>query len=265
MSTFKEIQEKQDCIVSICIRINRQRRKTSLNQPTRWVHSFGIFGRNAREGKLKIHLTRRAFLGVTSASVVGWQLLGCDDDGGSREGTDGDTETGTDDCWAQTPPQWEADTRIRYGEVKTTICPYCACGCGLITTTSEGVIVNIEGDVEHPVNRGSLCSKGAAISQLNSVEGEINPRRVTKPLYRAAGASEWQEVEWDAAVTAIAAKVKDSRDNNWTSTDSLGRTVNRTDAIACLGGAALDNEECYLLIKAMRAMGLVYIEHQARI
>jgi formate dehydrogenase major subunit len=90
-------------------------------------------------------------------------------------------------------------------------------------------------------------------------------RRVTKPMYRAPGASEWQEVEWDWALDEIAKRVQQTRDDNWIETEADGRLVRRTEAIAHVGSAALDNEECSLLIKALRSMGLVYIEHQARI
>ncbi|MEE8582944.1 MAG: hypothetical protein V3S61_03615, partial [Dehalococcoidales bacterium] len=84
-------------------------------------------------------------------------------------------------------------------------------------------------------------------------------------LYRAPNASDWEEKSWDFALDAIARRVKDTRDENWITTNSSGKLVNRVDAIAHVGGAAHDNEECYLLIKMLRALGLVYVEHQARI
>jgi len=194
---------------------------------------------------------------------VGWQLIGCDD------GTtpDGEPDSGPDggDCGYAIPPEWVDSTHVKYGTTSTTICPYCGCGCGLVVTVSDGEVVNVDGDPDHPVNRGALCPKGAALYQLNRVDGQTNPRRLTTPLYRAPGAEDWQETDWDTAIAAIAAKVKQTRDDHWVSTDGSGRTVNRTEGVACLGGAALDTEECYLLSKAMRAMGLVYLEHQARI
>ncbi len=141
-----------------------------------------------------------------------------------------------------------------------TICPYCAVGCGMLVGTIEGKVVNIEGDPDHPINRGALCSKGSTVSQVAN-----NPLRITKPLYRAPGATEWKEVDWDWALDEIAKRIKATRDANWIEKDEQGRLVNRTEAIAYLGGAALDNEECALIVKAMRALGLVYLEHQARI
>jgi formate dehydrogenase major subunit len=146
-----------------------------------------------------------------------------------------------------------------------TICPFCAVGCGAIVAAQNGRVLNVEGDPDHPVNQGSLCSKGMALAQLNTVDGEINSRRLQKVRYRAAGSSEWEEKPWDWALDEIARRIKDTRDAHFIETDGDGRTVNRLEAIGSLGGAALDNEECSLIVKAMRALGLVFIEHQARI
>jgi formate dehydrogenase major subunit len=206
--------------------------------------------------------SRRLFLELTGASAVAWHLVGCDDKKKTPV-ADGGPDAGG--CEYDLPPAWEDATHVKYGTVSTTICPYCGCGCGLLVTVNEGEVVNIDGDPDHPVNRGALCSKGASLYQLNRVSGATNPYRLVKPRYRAAGSAEWQEVEWADAISAIAAKVKATRDATFVATDGSGRTVNRTEGIACLGGAALDNEECYLLSKAMRALGLVYLEHQARI
>jgi formate dehydrogenase major subunit len=142
----------------------------------------------------------------------------------------------------------------------TTICPYCAVGCGMLVGVEDGRVVNIEGDPEHPINQGALCSKGSTLSQLVN-----SPRRITKPAYRAPGADSWQEVEWDWALDQIAQRIKRDRDAGWIERDEQGRVVRRTERLASVGSAALDNEECSLLIKALRSMGLVYVEHQARI
>ena len=91
-----------------------------------------------------------------------------------------------------------------------------------------------------------------------------NSRRLQKVLYRAPGGKTWEEKSWDWTLERIAARVKETRDKTFKlSVD--GRVANRTEAIACLGGSALDNEEAYLLVKLMRALGLVYVEHQARL
>ena len=141
----------------------------------------------------------------------------------------------------------------------TTICPFCGVGCSQVVSTRSGAVINIEGDPGHPISEGTLCSKGAAAIQVVN-----NPRRMQKVLYRAPRGAAWEEKTWDWALERIAARVKETRDKTF-KTAANGRTINRTEAIACLGGAALDNEECYLLVKLMRALGLVYIEHQARL
>jgi formate dehydrogenase major subunit len=140
-----------------------------------------------------------------------------------------------------------------------TICCYCAVGCGAIVTAYEDGIIKVEGDPEHPVNEGKLCPKGLAMSQIHQVDGEINPLRLTKPLYRAPNADTWEEKSWDWIINTIARRVKSTRDSYW------NVKASRTDAIASLGGGELDNEECYLLSKMNRALGIVYLEHCARI
>jgi formate dehydrogenase major subunit len=141
----------------------------------------------------------------------------------------------------------------------TTVCPFCGVGCGQVVSTKQGTVVNIEGDPGHPVSEGTLCSKGAA-----SIQVVNNPRRLQKVLYRASRGKAWEEKPWDWALERIAMRVKETRDKTF-KTMVDGRVANRTEAIACLGGSALDNEEGYLLVKLMRALGLVYVEHQARL
>jgi len=153
--------------------------------------------------------------------------------------------------------------RIRYAKESTTICPYCAVGCGIIVHTSLGAggkVINTEGDPDHPINEGSLCSKGAALSQLVN-----NKDRLITPLYRKPYSTEWQQVSWDWALYKIALNIKHTRDETFSYKNSKGQVVNRTESIAHVGSAALDNEECWAIQAMMRAMGLVYIEHQARI
>ena len=153
--------------------------------------------------------------------------------------------------------------RIRRAKETTTICPYCAVGCGIIVHTARdgsGKVINTEGDPDHPINQGSLCAKGAALYQWITSED-----RIQKPLYRAPYSDEWKEISWDEAFTEIAKRVKRSRDASFTKKNAKGQVVNRTNGIAHVGSAALDNEECWTLQAMMRALGLVYIEHQARI
>jgi len=168
------------------------------------------------------------------------------------------------------------ELRIKNAKQTTTICPYCSVGCGIVVYAENGKIINTEGDPDHPISEGTLCSKGASVSQLVN-----NETRVKKPMYRAPGATAWKEVEWDWALDKIARLVKDVRDKSFKTvtratvkeTQPDGTvievekdfTVNRTDGIAHVGSAALDNEECYILQKLIRSWGLVYVEHQARI
>lgn len=155
---------------------------------------------------------------------------------------------------------YAATLPIRYAKETMTICPYCAVGCGIIVHTQNGKVINTEGDPDHPINEGTLCSKGASLYQVVN-----NPTRLTKPRYRAPGSREWKEVEWEWALDEIAMRIKKTRDKTFVSKNSNGQVVNRCDGIAHVGSAALDNEECYILQKWLRSLGLVYIEHQARI
>jgi formate dehydrogenase major subunit len=147
----------------------------------------------------------------------------------------------------------------------TTICCYCAVGCGLLVYTDDvtpaenRTVTHVEGNPDHPINEGALCSKGAGMAQLRTVDGALNPNRLLTPKKRLAGGSDWIDITWAEAITDIAGLIKGTRD---TTTDDAW---NRCTGIASFGGAAHDNEECYLLIKLLRALGMVYIEHQARI
>jgi formate dehydrogenase major subunit len=150
-----------------------------------------------------------------------------------------------------------------------SVCPYCAVGCGQLVSVRDGKVINIEGDPESPVNRGTLCPKGAATYQLG-----VNPLRVTRVWYRAPGATEWDKTKTQSwAMARIAERVKATRDATfrewWQTTDADGKPiakrVNHTLAIASLGGATLDNEWNYLQVKLLRALGVVCIENQARI
>ena len=133
------------------------------------------------------------------------------------------------------------------------ICHFCAGGCGIIVHTKGDEVINIEGDADHPANQGSLCPKGAALGKVRH-----NPKRVTKPLYRAPGSAKFEEISWDAAIDKIAKKISDVRESTW------NEAANRTDAIGIFGSAEIDNEECYLVTKMSRLIGTQYLEHQAR-
>ena len=189
-----------------------------------------------------MELNRRDFLKISGAGMGAVTLFGM--------GTQGKTVH----AFTAMP------LKKRIGE-KTTICPYDASGCGFIVAAENGKVINIEGDPDHPINLGAACAKGSSMRQLSA----DNPWRLSKVLYRRPGGTDWEEKSWDWAINAIARRIKDTRDANFTEKDGKGRTVNRTGALANLGGSALDNEECYLLVKLTRALGMNYIEHHARI
>jgi formate dehydrogenase major subunit len=175
---------------------------------------------------------------------------------------------GTDAASAKASPQEGLKTDET--RVTRTICPYCSVGCGILLYTRDGELVTASGDPEHPINEGTLCSKGASVMNLRLVPDKNgkytpNPRRVVQVLYRAPGASKWEPKSWDWAISRIAAKVKKVRDATFERKDSAGITVNRTFALAHVGSAALDNEENYALVKLMRSLGMVRVEHHARL
>jgi formate dehydrogenase major subunit len=150
--------------------------------------------------------------------------------------------------------------KITGAAVTTSICPYCGVGCGLVAYTKDGKLIDVEGDPEHPINQGTLCSKGQAVFEVVT-----SPRRLQKVRYRAPGSDHWEEKPLDWALTTLAQRVKATRDKDFITKSATGVTVNRTETLAAIGGAAINNEECYLMVKLARALGIVYIEHQARL
>jgi anaerobic selenocysteine-containing dehydrogenase len=144
---------------------------------------------------------------------------------------------------------------------QSTVCPYCSCGCGLLIATGpDGHIINSEGDPDAINNRGALDPKSISVRSLSQSD-----RRLKKPLYRAPGSDKFEEVEWDWMLDQVARRIKGTRDATFEKTNADGVTVNRTQAIAFMGGAANNSEEGYLASKLARALGIVYLEHQARI
>jgi len=158
-----------------------------------------------------------------------------------------------------------ATNELKLSDIKefTTSCNFCSCGCGMVAAVRDGKLIAMEGDYDHIVSRGSLCVKGISMFATHA-----SPKRLTKPLYRAPGSDHWEELEWKEAAERVARQVRKVRDENWIATEKLdGKDVpvNRTDAIAFLGGAQNTNEECYLFQKAARLLGIPYVEHQARL
>jgi formate dehydrogenase major subunit len=153
--------------------------------------------------------------------------------------------------------------RIKVAKQVTTICCYCSVGCGLVCSVDKatGKIFNIEGDADHPINEGSLCAKGAGFFDLT----QANKHRLTKVLYRKPYGTEWEEKDWDSAIPRIARLVKDARDKGFVARNAKGELVNRAETVAHLGSSHVDNEECWLMTAKCRALGMVYIDHQARV
>jgi formate dehydrogenase major subunit len=154
----------------------------------------------------------------------------------------------------------------RTTETRST-CPYCSVSCGVIIHTlgdkAKNVtpqVVHIEGDPDHPINRGTLCPKGASLYQE-----VLNDRRLLKPQVRRPGSTQWEDIAWDKAIDEIAHHIKKTRDETFIEKDAAGHTVNRLESIAFNGGCTDTNEFNYLIVKTMRSLGLCYIENQARV
>jgi len=191
-----------------------------------------------------VDITRRQLLGGALTGAVGGSVLGFD---------------------TAEAAVIKQQLRIEGASVSHSVCPYCAVGCALVAYTKKRAdgkveLLQIEGDPDSPVNEGRLCPKGATALQL-----AVSNRRVESPLYRAAGALEWQRVSWDFALDRLAQNIKGSRDRTFVTTDADGNTVNRCEGIAFAGGATFSSEEGYLAAKLMRSLGIVHIEQQARV
>jgi formate dehydrogenase major subunit len=154
--------------------------------------------------------------------------------------------------------------KIREAKAFASVCPYCAVGCGQLIYAKGDKVIDIEGNPDTPHTLGRLCPKGAATIQLSN-----NPLRPVKALYRAPGSDKWEEKSLEWMYEQIAKRYYDTREKYFIEKekDKDGNlvTVNRLEAIASLGSACIDNEECYLLSKLNRTLGIVYHEHQARV
>ncbi len=149
----------------------------------------------------------------------------------------------------------------------SSVCPYCAVGCSVVIHTLgdkarnvQPSVVHIEGDPDSPINRGTLCSKGISLKEF-----VVNDRRLTKPLYRAPGGTDWKEISWEQAIDKAARQIKDTRDRTFQEKDAQGRTVNRTASIAMIGGCTDTNEINYLLSKFRFGLGIITYENQSRL
>jgi formate dehydrogenase major subunit len=191
--------------------------------------------------------TRRQFLQTSTIAGVAASVLGFD-----------------------LAPAWAEVRELKIARTTETrsTCPYCAVSCGVIVHTLgdkaqnvKPTVVHIEGDPEHPINKGTLCPKGVTLKQ-----NIVNDRRLTKVRYRAPGSDHWEEKSWDFAIDRIAHLLKNTRDDKLIERDGKGQTVNALTAVGVIGGCTDSNENNYLLVKAFRAgLGVVPIEQQARI
>jgi formate dehydrogenase major subunit len=154
----------------------------------------------------------------------------------------------------------------RATETRNT-CPYCSVGCGILmyslgdkAKNAKAEIVHIEGDPDHPVNRGTLCPKGAGL--LDFVH---SPNRLKYPEVRAPGSNEWKRVSWDEAFERIARHIKHDRDENFQTRNADGVTVNRLLSLGMLAASASSNETGYITHKFARSLGLLAFDNQARV
>jgi formate dehydrogenase major subunit len=191
-------------------------------------------------------VSRRTFLKVSVAGGAGLSALGFD-----------------------LAPAYAAarQLKIQHAREFRTVCPYCAVGCGTIAyvhgsggLNTTPTVIHVEGDPDNPINGGTLCPKGASQMQL-----AISPRLRKAPMLRDARSAEWREISWDEAMDWFARRFKASRDATFVERDDENRVVNRCEGVAWVGSATVANEDAYLITKTMRALGLVYLDHQARI
>lgn len=191
-------------------------------------------------------LSRRSFLKTGVAGAVGLSALGFD---------------------LQPLQAQSSSLKISRTSQTRSTCPYCSVSCGIIIhTIGDGAknvtpqVVHVEGDPDHPINRGTLCPKGASLLQ-----DIVNDRRLLKPQVRRPGSDHWEDIPWDQAIDEIATRTKALRDADFIEQDKNGKTVNRWESMAFAGGCTDTNEFNYLVVKSMRSMGVTCLENQARV
>ncbi|RRD39693.1 sulfate ABC transporter substrate-binding protein [Comamonadaceae bacterium OH3737_COT-264] len=195
-----------------------------------------------------MNVSRRQFMQVTGSTLAGSSLA----------------------LMGFSPSEALAEVRqykLAAAQVTRQTCTYCSVGCGILMySLSDGVrnakraVIHVEGDPDHPVNRGTLCPKGAGLLDfINS------PNRLLKPQYRAPGASEWTDLSWDEAMDRIARLMKDDRDANFVTHTDDGKVVNRWLTTGMLAASASTSETGYITHKVMRNLGLLAFDNQARV
>ena len=199
---------------------------------------------------MNMQLSRRRFIQLTGAGVAG-SAIGSFGFGGLEEAV----------AQAVRPFKLERTTETR------NTCPYCSVSCGVImyslgdkSKNTKSEIIHVEGDPDHPVNRGTLCPKGAGL--LDFVTSKT---RLKHPMYRKPGSDKFEQVTWDFAMERIARLMKDDRDANFKVTNKDGTAVNRWPTVGFLAGSATSNESGWLTHKVIRGLGMIQVDTQARV
>ena len=194
----------------------------------------------------QIKLTRRQFFQVTGAGL------------GTSSMTVMGLANAADPVFTK-PNKLEKTTETR------STCPYCSVSCGVLLysakdATGKQKVVHVEGDTDNPVNKGTLCPKGAGL--LDMID---SPDRLQFPEVREPGSKEFKRISWEEALTRIAKRMKADRDKNFVAKNADGLTVNRWNTFGMLVSSASNNESGYMTAKILRSMGVVALDTQARI
>ena len=200
---------------------------------------------------MQLHLSRRRFLGTAGVGIAATSM-GAFGFGAAEAAVASSIK----------PFRLTGTTETR------NTCPYCSVACGIIMYSKgadpskgkRGEVVHIEGDPDHPTNRGSLCPKGAAL--LGFVK---SPTRATMPRVRKPGSDKFEEISWDAALDRIARLMKDDRDKNFVAKNAAGVTVNRWLTTGFLAASATTNETAFVTYKVVRSTGILGFDNQARV
>jgi formate dehydrogenase major subunit len=199
---------------------------------------------------MNIEVSRRQFMKLAGAGVAGSAIAGL----------------GFGEAEAMVAAHVRPFKLAKATETRNT-CPYCSVACGVILYSRGDVkkgekaeIFHIEGDSDHPVNRGTLCPKGSAL--LDFVKA---PTRTKVPRVREAGSNQWKELSWDDALNRIARLMKADRDANFVARNADGATVNRWTTTGFLAASATTNETAFATYKVVRSTGILIFDNQARV
>jgi formate dehydrogenase major subunit len=155
---------------------------------------------------------------------------------------------------------YASSLKIKGAKEVISVCPFCSVCCQVIAYVRDGKLVSTEGDPDFPVSEGALCAKGAALYTIYTGD-----HRLKKPMYRAPFSDKWVEKDWDWTLDQIARRIKDARDKDMILKNEKGQTVNRLESIFAMGTSHASNEECAVIHQALRSLGVVHMDHQARV